>query len=306
MGSSIITVSGELGSGKSTVARLLSEKLGVPLTSTGAMQREIAARRGMSTLELNRQAEQEQSLDHQIDAVTREIGVRNTPCIVDSRMAWKFIPSALKVFLTVDEVVAAQRVMSGARVAESHTEDLRSAIEANRARRQSEIRRFTQLYNVVPTDWDHFDLVVNSTALSPEEVCSAILQFNNEDRPRSSVKYLTSPLACFPAERDAHRVVEQLEAGTAPTADHVEVVHVEGVDLVWSGLNRLAAQVRAGARAMEVRPVARGMNGTLPNNLPVSEFLRALPPVSCLEEWEKALAFRFYRYPDWYKASSPT
>ncbi len=103
------------------MARLL-KALSVPLTSTGAMQREIAARRGMSTLELNRQAENEVSLGHQIDAVTREIGIRNNPYVVDSRMAWKFIPNALKVFLTVDEVVGAERVISAARVAESHTE----------------------------------------------------------------------------------------------------------------------------------------------------------------------------------------
>lgn len=282
------------------MARLLSEALSVPLTSTGAMQREIAARRGMSTLELNRQAENEVSLDHQIDAVTREIGIRNSPYVVDSRMAWKFIPNALKVFLTVDEVVGAERVISVARVAESHTEGVRGAIEANRARRSSEVKRFSQLYTVDPTNWDNFDLVINTTVLTPDEVCAAILNFNQTWPPRSGVRYLNSPRGCFPVETDARRALARLSAGVVLTSDHVDVVHVDGVDLIWSGLEVVAARILAGVATVEARVVAKGMDAALPNNLPVSGFLRLLPALSALYDWEDALKFKFYRYPDWF------
>ena len=254
----------------------------------------------MSTLELNRQAENEVSLDHQIDAVTREIGIRNSPYVVDSRMAWKFIPNALKVFLTVDEVVGAERVISVARVAESHTEGVRGAIEANRARRSSEVKRFSQLYTVDPTNWDNFDLVINTTVLTPDEVCAAILNFNQTWPPRSGVRYLNSPRGCFPVETDARRALARLSAGVVLTSDHVDVVHVDGVDLIWSGLEVVAARILAGVATVEARVVAKGMDAALPNNLPVSGFLRLLPALSALYDWEDALKFKFYRYPDWF------
>jgi hypothetical protein len=215
-------------------------------------------------------------------------------------MAWKFIPDALKVFLTVDEVVGAERVVSAARVAESHTEGVRGAIEANRARRSSEVKRFSQLYAVDPTNWDNFDLVINTTVLTPDEVCTAILSFNQTRVPRSGVRYLTSPRGCFPVETDARLALSRLSAGLVLTADHVDVVHVDGVDLIWSGLEVVATRILAGIAAVEARVVAKGMDATLPNNLAVPEFLRLLPAVSTLYDWEDALKFKFYRYPDWF------
>ena len=65
----IITISGMLGSGKSTVAKLLAECLGWDYYSTGNAQREIAAKRGMTTLELNRLADTDPSIDKEIDGV---------------------------------------------------------------------------------------------------------------------------------------------------------------------------------------------------------------------------------------------
>jgi hypothetical protein len=34
--------------------------------------------------------------------------------------------------------------------------------------------------------------------------------------------------------------------------------------------------------------------------LPVPEFLRLLPALSALYDWEDALKFKFYRYPEWF------
>ena len=44
----IITISGMLGSGKSTVAKLLAQKLGYEYYSTGNAQREIAKKKAMT------------------------------------------------------------------------------------------------------------------------------------------------------------------------------------------------------------------------------------------------------------------
>ena len=53
----MITISGMLGSGKSTVAKILAQKLDYGYYSTGNAQREIAQKRGLTTLELNQLAD---------------------------------------------------------------------------------------------------------------------------------------------------------------------------------------------------------------------------------------------------------
>ena len=50
-----ITITGKLGSGKSTVAKKLVELYGFEIFSTGAILRAAAAERGMDVLELNKE-----------------------------------------------------------------------------------------------------------------------------------------------------------------------------------------------------------------------------------------------------------
>ena len=62
-----ITIAGDIGSGKSTVAKKLADWLGVEPLSTGGIQRQIAQQRRLSVLELNKLAEEDPSIDREID-----------------------------------------------------------------------------------------------------------------------------------------------------------------------------------------------------------------------------------------------
>ena len=95
----IITISGDIGSGKSTCGKLLRDQLGFKYLSTGDIQRRIAADMGISTLELNLLSEKDKSIDKKIDDHTRALADSDENYIVDSRLAWHFIPSSYKVFL---------------------------------------------------------------------------------------------------------------------------------------------------------------------------------------------------------------
>ena len=63
----LITVSGPAGSGKSTFAGDLADRLGYEHVSGGDIFREIAAERDMTPLELNRQAEDDDRIDRDLD-----------------------------------------------------------------------------------------------------------------------------------------------------------------------------------------------------------------------------------------------
>ncbi|HHG85828.1 MAG TPA: cytidylate kinase, partial [Bacteroidetes bacterium] len=106
-----ITITGDLGSGKSVASKFLQDNLGFEIYYTGKVQREIAARHGMTTLELNKYAETHPEIDEEIDSVFVDLNLRPEGLIVDSRLAWFFMPNSFKVYLSVPVAVSAARIM---------------------------------------------------------------------------------------------------------------------------------------------------------------------------------------------------
>ena len=53
-----ISITGKLGSGKSTVCKMIRDRYDYEIFSTGAIQREVAREMGISTLELNKRMKQ--------------------------------------------------------------------------------------------------------------------------------------------------------------------------------------------------------------------------------------------------------
>lgn len=175
-----ITISGQLGSGKTTVCKILIDKLGYEFVSTGAMQRKIAEKYNMTTVELNRFSEIHKEIDEQIDNMNKEFGKKPENLIIDSRMAWHFIPNSFKVRLTVDPDVAAERIYTD----KTRTKEVYNTIvDARRKiedRRNSETKRYKQLYKVELDDDENFDITVDTTNISAEEVANLILDAFNK------------------------------------------------------------------------------------------------------------------------------
>ena len=170
-----ITITGDLGSGKSAVSRILKERLGFEIYSTGKVQREIAARYGMTTLELNQYAEKNPEIDDEIDSVFKKLNVREEGLIVDSRMAWHFMPASYKVFLMVPVEVAARRIMSDPNRKSEEYRTIEEAVTKLIARKSSENQRFLDIYQVDCTNPGNFDLAVNTANLRPEQVAETII-----------------------------------------------------------------------------------------------------------------------------------
>ncbi len=171
-----ISITGRLGSGKSTVCKIIHDRYGYEIFSTGAIQREIAREMGISTLELNRLMEQDHGLDNKIDETTARLSRerRDERLIFDSRMAWHFAENTFKIFLTVDPTVAAERVMANPRDAEERYESVEEARDKLVERSQVEQARFRELYGVDYYDYANYNLVVDSSARTPEEIVDVI------------------------------------------------------------------------------------------------------------------------------------
>lgn len=173
-----ITLSGMLGSGKSTVCGIMKEKYGYEIFTTGSILRRLADEKGMSTLEFNDYINRsENNVDDIIDSESKRIASekRGSNVIFDSRMAWFFVPESFKVFMKVKDTVAAERVFFGeGRVNESYT-SVEDALLSLRKRSEIERERFIKLYNADYWAEENYDLVVDTTSITPDKVAEAII-----------------------------------------------------------------------------------------------------------------------------------
>ena len=169
----IIALSGDIGGGKSSVATALQQLLGYDVIGTGAIQRTIAQKRGVTTLELNKISQTDRSIDDEIDTFVINLGKTGDKLIIDSRLAWHFIPKAFKVFLSVDPLLGAERVFSASRSDEDNP-SLQKTLENNARRQAFEDERFQKLYDVKFREPGNYDLVVDTSHDSPEQIAAQI------------------------------------------------------------------------------------------------------------------------------------
>ena len=170
----IITITGDLGSGKSTVSKLLQERLNYDYIYTGKIQRQIADRYNMTTLELNKYAETHPEIDEEIDSTFKSLN-NSSNLIVDSRMAWFFIHQSFKVYLQTDLMVAISRISADRRRINESYSSKEEAAGQIAARKESENKRYMELYGADSSDLSQFNLVVDTSYISPEQVADKIM-----------------------------------------------------------------------------------------------------------------------------------
>ena len=99
-----ISVGGQHGSGKTTVSRLLTERLNLKHCYTGKIMRDLALKRGISLVELQKQAKTDKTVDEEVDARQIEIGKNEDNYLIEGLLAYHFAPNSVKVFLKADKV----------------------------------------------------------------------------------------------------------------------------------------------------------------------------------------------------------
>ena len=169
-----ITISGKAGSGKSTIAKLLSKKLKLQHYSIGDIMRNMAKEKKLSLLELNKIAEKDKSIDFELDNKLKELGSIEDNFVVDGRLTAFFIPNSdLKVFLEADENVRAQRILRDKRQQEK-SKSLKEIISGIKKRETSEANRYKKYYAVNYLDKRLYNFVIDTTKLSPNQVVQQI------------------------------------------------------------------------------------------------------------------------------------
>ncbi len=179
----IITISGPPGSGTSTVSRRVAEKLDYSRFSSGDFMRSLARERNMSLAEITQKAEQDSEIDRTIDEKVKNLA-DSEKIVVDSRLAFHFIPESFAAYLEVDLETAAERIYAEHDEREEAGELVSESVEATKRsimdRLASERKRYKELYNIDHTNHTHYNLVVDTDEKDIPEVTQAVI-----DRYRS-------------------------------------------------------------------------------------------------------------------------
>ncbi len=141
--------------------------------------REMAMERGISLIDLGREAEMDGGLiDRTLDARQIELGKQENDFIIDGRLAFYFIPQSVKIFLRVDALEAARRIFhdeSHGRTVENHS-SIEEAAKNIEIRRQSEDDRYSKYYGIHIYDMSFYDIVVDTTSKTPEQVFELVME----------------------------------------------------------------------------------------------------------------------------------
>ena len=184
----IISIGGYMGSGKSTIAKMLAEKLGWPRYYIGGLRREKARARGLTLAEYNQLGETDPATDFEVDEYQKKLGETEDNFIIEGRTSWHFIPQSLKIYLEVDKKISAKRIFNDlqkfadrneARKFDSEETVLNNILE----REKSDRTRYQKYYQFDVYDPSHYDFVLNTTNLTAKEVFNKIWEFLQKTLP---------------------------------------------------------------------------------------------------------------------------
>lgn len=174
-----ITLTGNLGSGKSTLGKILEAEYGYEIFSTGKVIRQIAEEHGVSVLEMNKMMEKDHKYDHMIDDTTARISreQKEKKLLFDSRLAWNFVEESFKVFLSVSLSVAAKRVMADASRGQVETYASLEECKASLSERAAtEDRRYKEIYGIEYFHYANYNLVLDSSDCAPEILARILVE----------------------------------------------------------------------------------------------------------------------------------
>lgn len=306
-----ITMTGNLGSGKTSVCKELKE-MGYEIISAGGLFRQLAEERGMTVVEFNKLAETDKSIDKLIDDRSTRLGRELSDAVFDSRLAWHFVEESFKVFLMTDVMESAKRVYNDTeRSAESYA-SVTEAAEALTKRTNLEKERFKALYDVDYYNKNNYDLIIESTKATPRQIAEEIVRYYEEfKKDKFKTKVVMNTGVIVPAVALDELNKEKLQAlsdeyaaelaknGTLTLcSDKTILKQINGYTVIDDGIEEYVAATKAGFIFMEVA----GINDVCLDRAEAHSGVRVLDSPAELDAYEAYMGIKYTFKPSEYPA----
>ncbi len=184
----IITISGNPGSGKSTVSKILVREQGYERIYAGGIMRDMARERNITLEQLMLNAKTDpkidEEVDHRVRDKARELSASGKDVIVEGRVQFYHIPESIKIYINVDEKSGAERIwkdLQDKEISQARNQEAASSIEEvihkNRVREEGDAQRYLKLYGVDHRDKSNYDKVIDTTNITADEAADRIIQY---------------------------------------------------------------------------------------------------------------------------------
>lgn len=171
----IISLSGDLASGKGTISKILMEDLKYGIYRNGEYVRKLAKEKNMDITTFDEYLKSHPEIDIQIEKSASEYAKTHDNFIIDARLGFYAVPESFKVYLRVDIDVAAKRAFYDENRKDTEKFDTIEEQKNDMIKRFNiENERYFNVYNVRKEDMSNYDLVVDTTNLSPNEAAQII------------------------------------------------------------------------------------------------------------------------------------
>lgn len=169
-----IAISGPPGSGKTTICMLVAKRLDCEVVLVGQIFRQLAVERGMSLETFQRLAEEDETIDRELDARMLAVATSKDNIIVEGRMAGPMLKAKLvpvfAVYVDADERVRAERI------AKRESKDVELVLREMNIRMRSERKRYLAFYGTDPSREDLYDLWIDSSELTADAVADLVVE----------------------------------------------------------------------------------------------------------------------------------
>jgi cytidylate kinase len=168
----IITIGGNPGSGKTTLAVKLAGALHYEELYVGGIIRNLAAERGMTMEQFSAEFKKYPDLERLVDERAKKLMQEKDNLVIQGRVAWFFAKESpfrvVNLFLATDHEIGARRV---AERKEDATKTIEEISRATAERIEHDRERYQKLYDIADyLDPAHFDITIDASHLTEKEV----------------------------------------------------------------------------------------------------------------------------------------
>ena len=155
------------------MGELVADRMGFELVLVGQLFRQMAAEREMDLAAFGRLAEEDETIDRELDDRTVAVARDKKDVVIEGRLTGALLKQngidALSVLVDATEEVRCERI------AKRERKSAEVVLDEMRKREQSERKRYLAYYGIDPADRDIYDLWIDSSDRPPEDIADAII-----------------------------------------------------------------------------------------------------------------------------------